>query len=199
MSTHRPDLSQVLVSLMKGVTYRENDELLWHSLVELQARVRDHVGLLGLDLDLDEAEGYAFLRQRPMTDDAPAVPRLIPRRPLSYPVSLLLALLRKKLAEFDATSGDSRLVMSRREIVDMVRLFLPDTGNEAKLVDRVDAQINKIVDLGFLRPLGVAGEQVEVNRILKAFVDAQWLHEFETRLAAYRNHATAETGEGQAS
>ncbi len=61
---------------------------------------------------LDEAEGYAFLRSRQDEDeDAQAVmPRLVVRRQLSYPVSLLLALLRKKLAEFDAGGGDTRLI-----------------------------------------------------------------------------------------
>ena len=56
---------------------------------------------------LDEAEGYAFLRARPHEEDdnAEKLPRLVARRPLSFPVSLLLALLRKKLAEFDAGGG----------------------------------------------------------------------------------------------
>jgi hypothetical protein len=30
--------------------------------------------------------------------------------------------------------------------------------------------------------------QFEVRRILKAFVDAQWLAEFDRRLAEYRGH-----------
>jgi hypothetical protein len=29
-------------------------------------------------------------------------------------------------------------------------------------------------------------DQFEVRRILKAFVDAQWLHNFDERLAEYR-------------
>ena len=100
------------------------------------------------------------------------------RRPLSFPVSLLLALLRKKLAEFDAGGGQDeegvRLVLSREDIVELLRVFLPEASNEARLMDRVDTDINKVVELGFLR------------RILKAFVDAQWLADFDTRLAAYR-------------
>jgi hypothetical protein len=35
-------------------------------------------------------------------------------------------------------------------------------------------------------------DQFEVRRILKAFVDAQWLAEFEQRLAAYGAHAAEE-------
>lgn len=106
------ELSSVVVPLLKGVLYREDNPELWGSLLSLQASVRDYVAVLGLDLMLDEAEGYAFLRSRQDEDeDAQAVmPRLVVRRQLSYPVSLLLALLRKKLAEFDAGGGDTRLI-----------------------------------------------------------------------------------------
>lgn len=193
--TYQPDLSTLTITLLKGVIYREGDELLWGSLLNLQARVRDFVAVLGLDLVLDEAEGYAFLKSRPEPADdeaSPRLPRLVARRPLSFPVSLLLALLRKKLAEFDAGGVDTRLVLARDDIVELVRVFLPDSSNEAKLIDQIEAHINKVVDLGFLRRLKPASAlaagpaSYEVRRILKAFVDAQWLAEFDARLAAYQ-------------
>jgi hypothetical protein len=174
---------------MKGVTYQEDNPALWQSLLNLQARVREYAALLGLETILDEAEGYAYLRQRATADGDPEVPRLVPRRQLSYPVSLLLALLRKRLAEFDAMSGDTRLIVSRDDIVDMMRVFLPDTANEARLIDRIDGYINKVLELGFLRKLRGQDDRFEVRRILKAFVDAQWLKEFDQRLAEYRDYA----------
>lgn len=185
------DLSALLISLLKGVIYQEADAGLWNALLSLQARVRDYVAVLGLELVLDEAEGYAFLRARRESGDdaASRLPRLVVRRPLSFPVSLLLALLRKKLAEFDASGGDTRLVLSREEIVELVRVFLPESSNEAKLIDQIETHLNRIVDLGFLRKLKPTAGQAaafEVRRILKAFVDAQWLAEFDARLAAYQ-------------
>jgi hypothetical protein len=182
------DLSLVLITLMKGVTFAEADPALWQSLLALQARVRDHIAVLGLELMLDEAEGYAYLRQRPTPEGEAELPRLVPRRPLGYAVSLLLVLLRKKLAEFDATSGDTRLILGREDIVELMRLFLPDTSNQARLLDRIDQHINRVVELGFLRRLHGRDDQFEVRRILKAFVDGQWLHEFDQRLVAYREH-----------
>jgi hypothetical protein len=170
---------------------RENDLARWQSLLDLQTRVRDHVAVLGLELILDEAEGYAYLRQRPVHEGEEELPRLVARRQLGYQVSLLLALLRKKLAEFDATSGESRLILSRDEIIEMMRLFLPDTTNQARLIDRVDTHINRIMEMGFLRRLRGTDYQYEVRRILKAFVDAQWLGELEQRLSAYRDHAVS--------
>ena len=61
----QPDLSTLVITLLKGVLHREGDERLWGSLLNLQPRVRDYVGVLGLDLVLDEAEGYAFLKGPP--------------------------------------------------------------------------------------------------------------------------------------
>lgn len=207
------DLSVLLISLLKSVLYRESDERLWGALLNLQARVRDYSAVLNLDLVLDEAEGYAFLKSRPEPaddDPTPRLPRLVARRPLSFPVSLLLALLRRKLAEFDAGGGDTRLVLGRDDIVELVRVFLPDGPNEAKLIDQIESTINKVVELGFLHKLkpAVAGaatgpSSYEARRILKAFVDAQWLAEFDARLAVYQTQlsgvlsGTAARGEGQ--
>ena len=188
--TETNSLSSLVITLLKGVMYRENDEKGWSQLLHLQARVRDYTSVLNLELVLDEAEGYAFLRSRPESDDenAPKLPRLIARRPLSFPVSLLLALLRKKLAETDAGGGDTRLVLTRDDIVELVRVFLPDSSNEARLIDQIETHINKVVELGFLRRLKTSSgpASYEVQRILKAFVDAQWLGEFEQKLAAYQ-------------
>jgi len=191
------DLSRLLVLLLKGVLYRDNDAISWAQLVGLQARARDYLVVLGLDLQIDDAEGYAFVKSRTTDVDneaaeegATPVPRLVARRPLSFPVSLLLALLRRKLAEFDARGGDSRLILGRDDIVDLFRVFLPDRADETKLFSNIDAHIGKVVELGFLKRLGGANvtgpPTYEVRRIIKAFVDAQWLSEFDARLTEYR-------------
>jgi Domain of unknown function (DUF4194) len=190
-----PDLSLAVTQLMKGVVYRDTHERAWRYLLQSQPQVRDYVAVLGLQVVVDEAEGYAFCRQRPpdeARDDAEPLPRLIARRPLSFHVSLLLALLRKKLAEFDAQGGDTRLMLSRDQIAETIRVFLPATSNEARLADKIDSYIAKAVDLGFLRPAKNGEPVYEIRRILKAFVDAQWLADFDERLAEYAELA-AET------
>jgi len=179
-----PDLSLVLVHLFRGPLYQDSHDKLWPMLLKLRAAVSDHVAMLGLQVDIDESEGYAFLRSRPDDEDA-SIPRLVHRRSLSFHVSILLALLRKRLAESDASSADPRLVLSRDQIVEMLRLFLPQSSNDARLVDNVDAHINKVVELGFLRRLRNEPDRFEVRRILRAFVDAQWLHDFDNRLGEY--------------
>jgi hypothetical protein len=190
-----PDLSVAVTQLMKGVVYRDTHDRAWSHLLQLQSQVRDHVAVVGLQVVIDEAEGYAFLRQRPDDEDEERqLPRLIPRRALSFHVSLLLALLRKKLAEFDAQGGETRLMITRAQIAETLRVFMPATSNEARLLDRIDEHIVKAEQLGFLRQVK-NGEQVyEVRRILKAFVDGQWLADFDAKLAEY---AALLGGEGE--
>lgn len=182
-------LSDALVALLKGVIYADSSPQLWRSLLNLQGGVRDYVRLLGLEMVIDEAEGYAFLRQAVADeDDGGDSPRtLIPRRPLSYPVSLLLVLLRKRLAQHDARAGETRLVLTRDQIVEMLRTFLAAGPNEAKLEDQIDRHIARIEELGFLKAVKEEGQELyEVRRILRAFVNADWLAGLE---ATYRDHA----------
>lgn len=185
METRTPEeLPGVVTRLFKGVLYAEHDEKAWQSLLGLTSHVRDYVSVLGLELILDEAEGYAFLRSR--EDPEGTLPRLIARRTLTFNVSLLLALLRRRMMEFDINSSEVRLIMTEQDIVDMVSLFRPDSSNEAKTLDRLRTDIKKVVELGFLRKLKGQADTYEVARILKAYVDAQWLEEFDARLADYR-------------
>jgi Domain of unknown function (DUF4194) len=185
------DLPLVVTSLMKGVVYADSHVKAWRHLLQLQPAVRDYVATMGLTVVVDEAEGYAFLRQRGDDDvvDGAAtegdVPRLVPRRSLSFHVSLLLALLRKRLAEFDASDSGTVCVLTRQQIIDMLEVFLPRHSNEARMVDQIEAHIAKAVDLGFLRRVRDTEGAFEVRRILKAFVDGQWLADLDGGLRRY--------------
>jgi len=191
-----PELSAAVIPLMKGAVYRDTHDRAWKQLLQLQPHVRDYVAVLGLQVVIDEAEGYAFLRQRPVDpDDTDPPPRLIPRHALSFHVSLLLALLRKKLAEFDAQGGDTRLILTRDQITEMIRVFLPATSNDARLMDKLDEHITKVAGLGFLRPVKNAEQSYEVRRILKAFIDGQWLADLDARLAEYAGSLTPDATE----
>jgi hypothetical protein len=64
-------LSLAVTQLMKGVVYRDTHDRAWRSLAELQPQAQDFVEVLGLQVIIDEAEGYAFLRQRPGDPEDP--------------------------------------------------------------------------------------------------------------------------------
>ncbi|MGO1315614.1 MAG: DUF4194 domain-containing protein [Cellulomonadaceae bacterium] len=147
-------IAVTIIRLMRGVVYREIDEDTWTVLSRQNAAVRDHFATIGVDVVLDDIEGYAYLRSQEESDDEEPLPRLVRRRSLSYNLSLLLVLLRKRLAEFETSGTEGTLVLTREQIVDALRVFLTGSTNEARAVDTVDTTIRKAVELSFLRGAG---------------------------------------------
>lgn len=192
-------LSALAITLLKGVIYREEDEARWGHLLRLQNQVKDYVSVLGLLLMIDQVEGYAYLRSMPETEEAPgatALPRLIARRALPFHVSLLLALLRQQLVKFDAIGGETRLILSRDDLASMLQTFLPESNNEVRQLGQIETYIRRVTELGFLRPMSSSGADAsntvpryEVRRILKAYIDAEWLATLDERLESYLAHA----------
>lgn len=178
-------IASAIIQLMRGVVYREQDETTWSALDRQAAAVRDHFAEIGVDVVVDDTEGYAYLQSRADADGEEPLPRLVNRRTLTYNVSLLLVLLRKRLVEFETAGTEGKLVLTRDQIVDMLRLFLADSTNEARVIDQVDTTIRKSAELGFLRALRGRTDQWEVRRILKAYVDAQTLSDFAGKLSEY--------------
>jgi hypothetical protein len=178
-------VASAIIRLMQGVVYRESDEDTWVTLERLGAGVRDHFAAIGIDVVVDDAEGYAYLRSRPEEEGDEALPRLVRRRALTYNVSLLLVLLRKRLLEFETTGGEGRLVLTTDQIVEMLRLFQAESTNDARVADQAETTIRKAAELGFLRQLRGQRDHWEVRRILKAYVDAQTLSNFAGKLQEY--------------
>ncbi len=183
-------MSPVLVHLLRAVLYREQHGILWQKMLHNQHAIQDYVKIIGLVLIIDDGEGYCFLKQEELEEDA--MPRLVQRRALSYPVSLLCVLLRKRVVEQDAGGGNSRVMVSRQQIIESMRIFMPDLGNDAKVVDRITLAINRVVEYGFLRRLKDQSDQFEVSRIIKALLTADWLDNFDKQLEAYRKHGTVD-------
>lgn len=184
--------STAMVTLYKGFINRETQLQHWNTILAQRTRMEDYVAQIGLHLVVDETDGYAYLKQQTQTDDHLEIPRLIPRHALSYPVSLLLVLLRKQLIEFDSQNSAERFVVSKKEMMEMLRPYLKDTSNEARQLKEMESNLNRIKDMGFIRVLDGADGNYEVLRILRSFVDAQWLGQMEERLQAYHAYAQGE-------
>jgi Domain of unknown function (DUF4194) len=185
-------VASAIIRLMQGVVYRESDEDTWLTLERAGAGVRDHFATIGVDVVVDDDEGYAFLRSRPDVDRQEALPRLVRRRSLSYSVSLLLVLLRKRLVEFETGGGEGRLVLTSEQIVEMLRLFQVESTNDARVVDNAESTIKKAAELGFVRLVRGQRDLWEVRRILKAYVDAETLSDFAGKLREYAGTVTAD-------
>jgi hypothetical protein len=187
-----PPYAAALVRLLKGPLYSETGEA-WDILLRHRAPVEDYFGQLGLELVVAEHDGLAFLRRRRKAGDAEGLgpgddlPELVARRELPYTASLLCVLLVEELYRFEAgSSGESRLVLGRAKIRELVSPYLPKKTNEAKQADALDAQINRLVQYGFLRSIGSGSEELEVMKLLKYKIGAEVLAEALERL---KNHA----------
>lgn len=177
--------ASAVIRLMRGAVYQEGDEDVWTALHRHAGAIRDHFATLAIDVVVDDTEGYAYLTVRPEEDGETPLPRLVKRRALTYQLSLLLVLLRKRLAEFEQTGVEGKLVLNRDEVVDMLQIFATGASNETRAVDTVDTSLRKAAELGFVRQLSGQPGQWEVRRILKAYVDAQTMADFASRLTEY--------------
>ena len=146
-------IASAIIRLMQGVVYREADEDTWLTLERAGAGVRDHFATIGVDVVIDDDEGYAYLRTRPDVEGEDALPRLVRRRTLTYSVSLLLVLLRKRLVEFETAGGEGRLVLTRDQIIEMLRALPGRVHQRCPDRRQVETTIKKAAELGFLRPL----------------------------------------------
>jgi len=180
----KPDssFSLALIAMMRGIVYREDDMRIWQVLLDSQARIRDYVSLLGLEPIIDEDEGYAYLRQRPPAEGTEPLPRLVPRRPLTYLQSLVLVLLRKRLAE-----ADSHGVNASLRAID----YNPGRFIELVLDPTADIEIREFQrDLKACTEGGLAGSTedsyseakfLDVKRIIERFRGREELTEADRR------------------
>lgn len=183
MNSDERAIATAVIRLMQGVVYQESED--FDDLRRHLGAVRDHFATIGIDVVVDENEGYSYLRTREPEEGEEPLPRLVRRRALTYPDSLLLVLLRKRMVEFEAAGDEGQLVVTRDEIVEMLRLFLAQSTDEARVLRQVDVSIGRLAGMGFLRQLRGQRDSWEVRRILKASVDGQTLSDFSAKLAEY--------------
>lgn len=178
------EYSLSLITLLKGIVYSHQKDV-WENLLQYEADLKKYVAAMGLELYLDISEGYAYLRQRTALDGEPELPRLSEKRQLNFYNSLLLLVLRKYLLEHDAQGGTLRSIITREEIVNRAKVFLPTSPDEAKQHDKIMTAINKVVELGFLRKLEDTGQNYEIHRVLKGFVNADVVDETLKKLQQF--------------
>lgn len=212
MTTQTLPYAAVVLKLLRGVLYFDDKD--WDPLLTHQTPVRSHFEGIGLALRIDEGEGYAYLEQPNLEDDGDhedgggdgsverygggsSLPRLVNRTRMTYEATLLSVLLREELLNFDAREPDlERLVLSKRQIQEMIEHFFPEQSDMTRVIRKIDSVIGQVVKVGFLRPLksngpkgGTAQEDeddlYEVRRIIKAKISADALVEIRNKLQAH--------------
>ena len=151
LEEHLQPYSRAAVALLKGTVERDSPH--WNALLDYQLELQNYLRQIGLEVIVKKDEGFAYLRQ--MEDGEGNTINLVSRRQVGFEVSIVLIVLRQLLENFDSNpdpaqyQSDDRFVTAT-EIREELELYLPETPNHAKLMQRLDQRIKKVVDLGYL-------------------------------------------------
>jgi len=181
------DARRAIILLLKGIFYQEDDERAFYEMLQNSRNIIvEYLETIGLELIIQEDDGYAYLQNITYEETENILPKLIPSRQLSYKVSLLCVLLREKIALFESQSDDERPILTKEDIISQLLLFLDIKYNEVKLEKDIEATIKKVEELGFLKQLKSDEVSYEIQPSIKAFVDAKWLHDLNEKLRVYK-------------
>lgn len=179
MTLSRDDaLSVTVATLLRGPVYVEEDSVVWSALQAQSARVSDFLKVLGMRVIVDDVDGYAYLRSDAELPEG--MPRLHRRHKLGMRASVLLVLLRQRMTSAEAEEATPRLIVTREEMVEWLRLYHPPGTND----ERIATDITKLEDLGYLKRLRGEAGSYEARRIIKAQVSADYLTRFSDDLLA---------------
>ena len=177
------NFSKILINLMKGIVYREDDVNIWNYLEDNESRVSEHFKIIGLRLIVDKSRGYAYLKQIIFNSEEEQLPRLIRKQPLSRQVSILIVVLRQIVIEKENSGSDDRIIVSFDDIADKYRAFYPNSNDDEKrFYTNLKSYLKKVVELDFIRELKSEEDNYEIKPIIVSFVDMEWLNNLKNRL-----------------
>ena len=181
------DAKTAIILLLKGLFYKADNEKAFFELVNNSyASIVDYFDTIGLEVRIDENDGYAYLINKSYDEDEVKLPKLLTSRELSYKVSLLCVLLRKKIVDFDMQNENERAIITNEDIESQILFFLDVKFNEIKIKKEIQSTIKKVEELGFLKRLKTNDEAYEIKSSIKSFIDATWLDDFDKNLQEYK-------------
>lgn len=187
-------IRHVIVQLIRGPIYQE-DTSIWTRLIRDYSEVDSHFQRMGLKLVLDEEAGYAFLKNETESEDddgdaslneAP-LPKLMRRNPLSFLPTVLMTELRERLLRHDqSTDGTDHLYLEFPEILEFMRPYCGEIGNEQKTEKKVRTAVSKLSELSVLRQVPNRSEVIyRVEPILRAKLPVDQIEGIRDRLKAH--------------
>ena len=173
----------VILKLLQGILYDDEKET-WALFLQYQQDINKYFQRIHLQVLANLSEGYVFLEQNKQE----GIPNLIENRLLSYPVTLLMVLLREKLLDLDEKGESSRLILQKKEIKAMMEVFFGENPQQMKILDRIDSYLNRLVEYGYIKRISQTPPSYEVRRILKAKITADKLAEIKQKLEEHASN-----------
>lgn len=169
--------------LLKGVVY--HDDAVWRQIRDYELPIRDYLIRIGLDLHLDEAYNFAFLKDASRDEDKPdSLPALTTRYRLSFIDTLLLVLLRERLDEHEMRDVDgAKLILREEDFIEMLGVFMGEHPDARKIEQGTQTSINRLVKMGFLTKR--TDSAYEVRPLIRAKVTADEMNLLKERLTNY--------------
>jgi len=181
----------VIIHLLKGIVY-QNDKV-WNQLLNYELSIRGYLEKIGIALVLNKVDGFAYLTQPEIKEDAEnnsdilPLPRLTSKTAYTYYTSLTLCILREWYEEFEAQQEHLCLIVSEKAIKDRIDLFFKKITNETKTARKLKTEINKVVNATpFLKKVKNTEDATEVYYeimpIIKAKITNDKVEEFKEKL-----------------
>jgi hypothetical protein len=186
----------VILKLLQNPLFSD-ETATWNMLLSHLTPVQEYFARTGLEVRVQEEDGYAYLHQPVLEDDegqAVTLPRLTRRDRLTYHATLLCVLLREWIDLFESSHLEAgKCMITDTQIRELLLPFLPARTDERAVQGRIDSAIHRLSDLGFIRRMSDTSSPTyfEVRRILKAKVDAEKLAEIKEKLVYYGTTAHA--------
>ncbi len=177
---------RTVVRLLKGPV-EATDTNAWEDILNYQSEINKYLMNIGIELIVKRDEGFAYIKQ--IVDDEDRTTGLIPRQQLGFEISMILIILRQMLEEFDSNMDElyaTERFVSADELRERIEIFLPERFNRVKLLSEIDAYINRIVSLGYLKLIKRDNVNTyQIHRIIKEKVTLDKLQEFKDKLQEY--------------
>ena len=149
-----------VVRLLKGPV-EHTDTKIWEAILNYQSDIQKYLSHIGL----------------------------VPRQQLGFEISVILIILRQMLEEFDSNLDElyaTERFVSADELKERIELFLPERFNRVKLLNEIDAYLNRIVNLGFLKVVKRDNVNLyQIHRVIKEKVTLDQLQDFKNKLQEY--------------
>ena len=191
------------VHLLQGIVYHDEGRV-WELTLNHRTRLDPYFNRIGLRLVIDEAEGFAFLRQLEdgeldQVRGYDQLPKLFHKKRLSYDATLACVLLREQLRRFEEEEVDNgRCVISTDDLLEQWKAFFPRMQDDVKSLRALSAALAALQDLKFIREFTKQPQEWEIRRILKARLPVAELENLRNDLKAESDARAERTSPGNA-